>query len=186
MANERMTAEERKEKNREKSHRYRAANPGKVLEALRQWHKANVERERKYRATRPEQVKKSNRKYYVANQEKENRRCREYYAAHAEQSRERNHQWRAANSERMRALHQKRRAKKKGNGGSFTAEEWLALCAKYGNQCIGPGPHGGPLCRDHVIPLKLGGLGNIGNIQPLCKRCNSRKGTRTIDYRSQL
>lgn len=30
----------------------------------------------------------------------------------------------------------------------------------------------------------MGGTNNIDNIQPLCKRCNSSKNKRYIDYRS--
>jgi len=36
---------------------------------------------------------------------------------------------------------------------------------------------------DHVIPIHCGGLNEIENLQTLCKSCNSKKNTRTIDYR---
>ena len=39
------------------------------------------------------------------------------------------------------------------------------------------------LTQDHVTPVRNGGTGDIGNIQPLCKICNSRKSTRKTDYR---
>jgi 5-methylcytosine-specific restriction endonuclease McrA len=39
------------------------------------------------------------------------------------------------------------------------------------------------LTRDHVVPLKHGGLNTIENIQPLCGSCNSRKHLKHIDYR---
>lgn len=128
---------------------------------------------RKWRATHPDSAREKRREWVAANPDKVREQQRRYCAA---------------NPDKLRAKNDKRRALMAGNGGSHTAEEWQALCAQYGNQCIGPGPHSGPLCRDHVIPLKprdgsTGGTSNIDNIQPLCKACNARKSNKTIDYR---
>lgn len=138
---------------------------------------------RKYRRAHPERVRASKHKHYVANKEKVAEYNRAYFAANAEKTREARHKWNTTHLEEKRVLNQKRRALRKGNGGSYTVSEWLALREQYKNACIGPGPHGGSLTQDHVIPLLLGGTSNISNIQPFCKRCNSRKGTKTIDYR---
>jgi len=41
-----------------------------------------------------------------------------------------------------------------------------------------------PVTRDHIVPLARGGLNHPANLQPLCHRCNRRKGDAIIDYRS--
>jgi len=160
-----------------------------------------LEHDRKWRDANREKVRESQRKYRAANLEKVREKGRKYVAAHAEKVRESNRQWREANPEKLRELVRKwfarhpmkaaeyknrRRARKAGNGGSYTVEELQALYAYYDYQCIGPGPHKGPLTVDHVIPILLGGPNVIENIQPLCQPCNSRKGTKTIDYRQIL
>ncbi len=71
---------------------------------------------------------------------------------------------------------------KRTSKGKFTKQEFIELCEKYGNLCLCC-KEGKPLTPDHVIPLTLGGENSISNIQPLCRECNSRKGTRAIDYR---
>jgi len=68
------------------------------------------------------------------------------------------------------------RAKTFNTSGEFTLEEWLDLCLRHDNKCA----HckaSVPLTADHMVPLSKGGTNDIGNIQPLCKPCNSRKGT---------
>lgn len=66
---------------------------------------------------------------------------------------------------------------------NFTAEEFAELCLGYGGKCLGCNKDDAPLTVDHVIPVSRGGSNDITNIQPLCKPCNSSKGTKTIDYR---
>jgi 5-methylcytosine-specific restriction endonuclease McrA len=90
-------------------------------------------------------------------------------------------------SARARALaqaqHNARRAKKWGVAGAWTADEFLALCAKYGNRCLCCGRRD-PLSPDHVVPISLGGPNAISNLQPLCCQCNRDKYTTTTDYRN--
>lgn len=65
----------------------------------------------------------------------------------------------------------------------FTAKEWNDLCSQYHYCCVRCGKQK-RLTADHIRPLFLGGSDGIENIQPLCKVCNSIKGTQYIDYRS--
>ncbi len=85
----------------------------------------------------------------------------------------------------MVAKTNRHRARKRGNGGSYTAKQWQDLKAQYGNKCLCCGTPEGerPLTIDHVIPVSLGGPNNIGNAQPLCQICNSAKGAKSTDYR---
>jgi 5-methylcytosine-specific restriction endonuclease McrA len=70
-------------------------------------------------------------------------------------------------------------------GASFgsQSEADLTLCAHYGNRCLACGRDDVKLTADHIVPLARGGSDDISNIQPLCARCNSKKGTKTMDHR---
>ena len=93
--------------------------------------------------------------------------------------------YRAENKEKMIASWHKYQARKAGNGGSFTAQEWRDLKKKYGYKCLCCGEKK-KLAADHVIPVSKGGTSNIDNIQPLCRSCNSSKGNHhATDYRRE-
>jgi 5-methylcytosine-specific restriction endonuclease McrA len=94
-----------------------------------------------------------------------------------------NRRWYEANKGTFRAIENRRRARIKGNGGSFTAKEWDDLVKQYGGRCLCCGRDDVKLTVDHVAPIINGGSNDIDNIQPLCGTCNSSKGTKTIDYR---
>lgn len=75
-----------------------------------------------------------------------------------------------------------RYALKKGAEGSHAVKEWLDLVEEFNHRCIRCFRINN-LTRDHIIPLSMGGSDYIGNIQPLCKKCNSSKGVKSNDYR---
>jgi 5-methylcytosine-specific restriction endonuclease McrA len=70
------------------------------------------------------------------------------------------------------------------NGGRHTDQEWLDLCVEYGHKCPSCGKSK-PLTKDHIVPIAKGGTDSIDNIQPLCRSCNSIKGTKTIKYHNR-
>lgn len=87
--------------------------------------------------------------------------------------------------ETHRAIQARRRAHQRGAVGTVTAKEWTELKLRHGNRCLGCGRSEPEirLTMDHVIPISKGGIHTIENIQPLCGSCNSKKGTRSIDFR---
>lgn len=99
----------------------------------------------------------------------------------------RRRRWEEANRETLRvvkAIRQRVRAHKiRAQDGQFSSAEWEALCTRYGNICLRCGAAGVPLTVDHVVPISKGGTNWITDVQPLCKPCNSWKGTKTIDFR---
>lgn len=177
------------EKVREAARKYQAANSEKVSERKRKRRVANLDRarereyHRKYYAAHRDRIRERNRKYREAHRAEIAEHARQYNAANPERGTEYSRKWRKSNPDKVRANNARRRARRAGNGGSYTDAELQALYTQYGNQCIGPGPHGGALEPDHVVPVAKEGPSSISNIQPLCSRCNRRKGTKTIDYR---
>jgi hypothetical protein len=84
----------------------------------------------------------------------------------------------------MRLAGLKRRALERGNGGSFTWDEWLDLKAEYSFTCpaCGLAEPVIQLTVDHIVPIVNGGRHSRENIQPLCRACNRSKYTKTIRY----
>lgn len=114
----------------------------------------------------------------AANAERYRANNARHYRAHIDDERT----YRKEHRERYRALDHASVARRRGNGGVFTADEWTALCERYGNICVACGASG-PLQVDHIVPTSKGGPNTIDNIQPLCGRCNKSKSDKTIDYR---
>lgn len=79
-----------------------------------------------------------------------------------------------------------RKLKMSVNGGTHSTEEWLTVCRFYGNKCLACGVRASKekLTKDHVIPICKGGINDITNLQPLCRRCNHVKSDSIIDYRT--
>jgi 5-methylcytosine-specific restriction endonuclease McrA len=160
------------EKYREQSRRAREKNPQKAAERTLRWQLANPDRvkayRKNYRKNNREKVLLMSRKSYLKHKKKRCAEHREYMNSH---------------SDLRRANQNTRRTRLTKAGGAFTVSEWKVLCKKHGNRCLCCGKRR-KLTADHVVPVSKGGSSNIENIQPLCKSCNSKKGTKTTDYRN--
>lgn len=141
-------------------------------EGIRRWQKAN-----------PETVKKYKYRSWQNNQEKGRENARRRRQVNPEKEKERIRRWRQANPDKDAATRNRYRTRKTQAGGSYTSAEFKDLCHHYGSKCLCCGRDDVILFADHVIPVAQGGSSNIDNIQPLCQPCNSRKSSKTIDYR---
>jgi 5-methylcytosine-specific restriction endonuclease McrA len=121
------------------------------------------------------------------NAQKAREQAKDWRDKNPEQYKARYLEWRRSEQGKaVRNMHnQNREARKHGNGGEITAQEWQNLKAYYDYHCLCCGKQEPQivLTLDHVIPISQGGPNTIENSQPLCKSCNSRKKTKTIDYR---
>jgi 5-methylcytosine-specific restriction endonuclease McrA len=114
--------------------------------------------------------------------EKDREKSRRKHERKKESINERHRVWHKNNQDKRHIYANNRRARTKNAAGQITAQEFIELCAAYGNICLCCKEQK-PLTADHVIPLSCGGSNSIDNIQPLCSTCNSKKFTKTIDYR---
>jgi 5-methylcytosine-specific restriction endonuclease McrA len=131
-----------------------------------------------FRKENPEKVKKT-----LNNWEKEHREERLRYKAEYRRTHKKIiTDYRKNNPDKFKVFKQNRRAREVQADGSFTAKQWRNLCDKYSNRCLDCGRKR-KLTADHVVPLSKGGTNRISNIQPLCGSCNSKKGTKTTDFR---
>ncbi len=126
--------------------------------------------------------------YRYANKGREVQRVIEWQRRNPERHYQKQLLWDKRNIERVREIgrlaENRRRTRKTQAGGSFTAEEWDALCVRHDHRCVACGEQK-KLTADHIMPVSKGGSSNIENIQPLCQSCNSRKGDKVIDYRAR-
>jgi 5-methylcytosine-specific restriction endonuclease McrA len=173
-AREREYVEANKAHYQELKRKHKEANPEKYQESLQ-----------KYRETHREEINtkaKERRQQDLEHYREIGRKSRD---KHAEERNAYQREYGKANRDKLTLYTNNRRVRKLFAKGSHTDVEWQALKAKYNFKCLCCGKQEPEikLTRDHVHPLILGGSDSIDNIQPLCARCNSKKGFRQIDYR---
>lgn len=69
--------------------------------------------------------------------------------------------------------------------GSFSFKIRTFIYDRDENKCLKCGTPDN-LTLDHIIPIAHGGGNEYTNLQTLCSKCNSEKGTKEIDYRKWL
>lgn len=99
---------------------------------------------------------------------------------------ERNREWRESNPEIWRPKHRERQNRRlrriSENGGDLNDYEWERILRRYDHRCVACGRKG-DITMDHIVPIAKGGRHSAENMQPLCRSCNSSKGSSIIDYR---
>lgn len=161
-------------KNNERNKKYKEEHREELLQYWRDYNKTDTR-------------KKSNKKYIEGHKEQIAESTRKYRLAHIEELKAKGAEYRK--SEKGKAKYhegnRRHRNKKLSLPGSHTDKEFIELCAKYGNRCLCCGRTDLKLTEDHIIPITWeGSTDNIDNIQPLCSRCNAKKGNfRDTDYR---
>ena len=167
---------ENKERALKSRKEYYAENSTKIKARISKHRSENIEIFREY----------DRRRYKGERKEKQQERTKRHYEENKQDYIERARVWNKEHPEvALQNCHKRRARKNNIEGDHFTDAQFKKLCNYYGNKCLCCGKTGVKLTADHVIPLVLQvpHSDEITNIQPLCKPCNSRKGTKTIDYR---
>lgn len=152
-------------------------------EAYAIWAVDNVEKikrkDREYSKKNREKKTAYRREWIKNNREADRAKSRQWAKDNPEKARARLTAWKKANPDKVRENHVKRRARKNGADGAFTAKQLVELLAKQKGKCticfcsIKNGYH-----VDHIKPLALGGSNWISNIQLLCRTCNLTKSSK--------
>lgn len=156
-------------------------------EIVKQWKLKNKDKDKEHQKKwREENKEKKNlitRIWQSLNLDKHRESSRRYYKNNTEKVKLTNKRYSEENPEVKRVIKFNRRAREESAEGKISRNDWIELCNKYGNKCLCCGRNDVKLTLDHIIPLIKGGSNTIENAQPLCGSCNSKKHTKTIDYR---
>lgn len=153
----------RREEKREYDRRYCQSHREEKREYDKAYNQMHREERRAYGKMYARMHREERRVYYLKHHESYKANFRAYQQSHSEEYKARSHT---------------RRARIKGNGGSFTAEEIREQYKRQKRRCY--------YCHqklitqhiEHVIPLVQGGRNDISNIVISCPDCNLRKGSK--------
>lgn len=107
---------------------------------------------------------------------------RKWHSDNRDKSRAANRAWTANNRKRRRNIDQARRTRLNNNGVFLVLDKEIRRI--HGSPCANCGAKDN-ITVDHILPISRGGRHSIGNLQPLCKPCNSSKKDRLmVEWRS--
>ena len=170
----------------------------KATVLARIWRQNHPEKQRvagaKYRTAHPERVKAAKKRWaterydvkYAAecrwakeNPDKKRAQGQRQYQKYRDKIRARHAAWEKANPLKCALRRHRRRARLHAANGFATETQVIARIEYYGELCYLCGKKWEAI--DHVIPLARGGTNWPANLRPICKSCNSRKGTKKPD-----
>ncbi len=128
---------------------------------------------KQYQQNHQEEIKRYRDAYNAAHREEQRARCKARYAAYYPAHRD-EFAIKATNS----------KARRRGANGTITLTEWKSVLERCGHKCLCCGTSDN-LTMDHIVPISLGGLHTVENVQGLCGTCNRRKHKKVIDYRQE-
>lgn len=67
--------------------------------------------------------------------------------------------------------------------GTHTKAEWTEILERFEFRCVRCGCKPDPRpCKDHIIPICVGGSDASSNLQPMCRECNTSKGLDVFNW----
>lgn len=132
-------------------------------------------------------IKARDAAYREARRDEPTERQRAWREAHPERAAQIARKSKAVHKDTVNAATHRRRARIKGNGGTWTAAEWAAIKAQQDYRCLMCGRREPDIALtvDHIVPVSRGGRNVAANLQGLCKSCNSKKHRRVLDLRGE-
>lgn len=151
-------------------------------EYAKAWRKANPDKVKK-------SWKKSNKKRWIEQKQNQEYMTKKavYFKANSAKRTATAKAWNQANRERfilhVANSHIKRKISKDAKSFKILDKEYKKL---YASPCAFCG-NTEKITMDHIVPISRSGNHSIGNLQPLCKSCNSSKKTRFVsEYKYYL
>lgn len=127
-----------------------------------------------YAQTRKEHTAQYGKRYHLNVRSRKTRAYHEKTDAQKAKQYQHQKEWRAKNRERFN--HEARPGIRLRRSKEYL-QHWEHIVWKYGEQCLCCGATDRALCFDHVVPLSMNGENHITNGQPLCRQCNTFKGS---------
>jgi len=144
-----------------------------------------------------EEKRAYNKRYYEEHREYFTRHNKNYYASHREEEKARSTIYQKTRPDKTREINLRAQAryrqtpqgrwskkvyayrKRNVSVGRIDKDAWHRKVGRFGGRCATCGS-AGTITIDHIVPLSAGGTNKIENLQPLCKSCNSAKGSRSL------